>query len=158
MITEARNALDAMRRLLGMLQAEQPAAELGPRPRTEALDLLCRQHRAVGREVSLEGLDRVPADLPTAADLAAFHLVETALSAGDTGPARVILDETAGGLSITVTGTTRATRGIVRERLEAQSQAVGGEITSPPSGSVHIHLPTGLGQERPEEGSPSPSA
>ena len=139
---EARNALTAMRELLGVLRSREAAAERTAEPGTEALDLLCQQHCAMGREVALEGLDRVPEQLPRAADLAAFRMVETALGAEDTGPARILLDHADGRLTIDISGAPGAVRGAARQRLEAQRQAVGAVLTSAPSGAVRISLPT----------------
>ncbi|HWW53593.1 MAG TPA: sensor histidine kinase [Acidimicrobiales bacterium] len=75
-----RQALDEMRRLLGVLrQDDEPAAARFPQPTVQELDLLLEHVREAGLEVSLtiEG-DARP--LPSGVDLSVFRIVQEALT------------------------------------------------------------------------------
>ena len=74
-----REALTEMRRLLGVLRRDDVAAELAPQPSLARVDLLAQRARAQGLEVELriEGERR---DLPAGVDLAAYRVVQEALS------------------------------------------------------------------------------
>jgi signal transduction histidine kinase len=90
---EPGRALDAMRsiqvmgresiaelgRLLGVLQSENGRADLQPQPGLAQLDVLCRQVRETGLPVALE-LDGEVSGLPAGLDLAAYRIVQEALS------------------------------------------------------------------------------
>lgn len=74
-----REALVEMRRLLGVLRAEDADAELGPQPTLAALGDLVGRARSAGLPVTLvvEG-ERRP--LPQGVDLAAYRVVQEALT------------------------------------------------------------------------------
>ena len=75
-----RQALDEMRRLLGVLrQDDEPRAARFPQPTVHELDLLLEHVREAGLEVSLtiEGQER---PLPSGVDLSVFRIVQEALT------------------------------------------------------------------------------
>ncbi|MDK1474589.1 histidine kinase [Streptomyces sp. 549] len=155
---EARAALAAMRDLLGTLRDAGTAARRSPQPTSAALADLCAEHRAAGREVRLHGLESVPAGLPPDTELAVFRTVESALAAGDTGPAEVRLAHTGARLAVTVTGVPQATSGTALARLKVQVSAAGGRLTTGTAESVQLWLPAGNGPAPSQEVLPSPSA
>ena len=84
-----QQALDEMRRVLGMLRSGDEAPALAPQPTLRELGTLVEQVRAAGLpvEVAVEG---EPRDLPPGVDLSAFRIVQEALTNALThaGPAR----------------------------------------------------------------------
>jgi signal transduction histidine kinase len=84
----ARAALAAMRELLTTLRRAAGPPTLTPQPSTSGIADLCRARSADGRtiDVTVSGDVR---PLPAAADVSAFRIVETALSAGDFSHATV---------------------------------------------------------------------
>jgi signal transduction histidine kinase len=82
-------ALGEMRRLLGMLRADDEQLALAPQPSLSALDVLAREVTRAGLpvEVLIEG---EPAELPAGVDLSAFRIVQEALTNAlkHAGPAR----------------------------------------------------------------------
>ncbi|NLU70545.1 histidine kinase [Streptomyces sp. HNM0574] len=158
---EARSALTAMRALLDTVrEAGEPEASAGsgsgelgetqpetapeparsPQPTLHALDLLAHQCRATGRRVRLSVSDRVPEELPTAVDLAAYRAAETVLEAGDDG-AVLEFDATDGTLTLTATDVPRATGSTAPERLSARATALGGTLTTHRPATLHLTLP-----------------
>ena len=75
----ARQALTEMRRLLGVLRANNETAQLAPQPGVAQLDRLILDTRAAGVEVALH-IDGPPAVLPPGVDLAAYRLVQESLT------------------------------------------------------------------------------
>ncbi|MEU1296156.1 histidine kinase [Streptomyces sp. NPDC005840] len=154
----ARDALAAMRALLDTVRADDEPPALRPQPTLQALDLLAHQCRATGRDVEIRLAARVPAHLPTAVDLAAYHAAETLLAVGGGHPARIEIDADGGTLTLTATGVPAAARPAVRDRLAARVAALGGTLTTPagPSaGPVSLLLPltgtTAPAPARPDE-------
>jgi signal transduction histidine kinase len=133
----ARAALAAMRDLLGDLRGDP---ERAPQPTAAAIGALCRRQRDAGRDVELETPAATPA-LPPAVDVSAYRVVETALTAGDAGPARVILAYGADDLRITVTGVPAATAGPVAAGLRARIAALGGRMIADPAGTMDVWIP-----------------
>src|SRR5919204_1701573 len=84
-----RQALEEMRRLLGMLRASDEELALVPQPSLEELDTLVEQVRTAGLpvEVAVEG---EPSALPPGVDLSAYRIVQEALTNAlkHAGPAR----------------------------------------------------------------------
>jgi signal transduction histidine kinase len=84
-----RQALEEMRRLLGMLRASDEELALAPQPTLKELDRLVEQVRAAGLpvEVAIEG---EPRELPPGVDLSAYRIVQEALTNAlkHAGPAR----------------------------------------------------------------------
>jgi len=82
-------ALEEMRRLLGMLRASDDTLALAPQPTLEQLDTLLDHVRAAGLpvEVVIEG---EPTQLPPGVDLSAYRIVQEALTNAlkHAGPAR----------------------------------------------------------------------
>ncbi|MFY1631788.1 histidine kinase [Solwaraspora sp. WMMB335] len=136
----ARQALAAMRDLLVDLRGETDAEHL-PVPTVAALAALCAAYRAAGRPVATD-LPTEPVGLPAALDVSAYRLVETALAAGDTGPAWVRLAAPPGaGVYLQVRGVPSAVRGTPAAVLRARTVALGGEFTAQAGGTVQIWLP-----------------
>jgi signal transduction histidine kinase len=76
--TTSRTALTEMRRLMGVLREEKPG-DLVPTPGIADLPELTEQTRRAGLTVDLTVMD-VPDDLPAGVGLAAFRLVQEALT------------------------------------------------------------------------------
>ncbi|HJS49979.1 MAG TPA: histidine kinase [Gaiellaceae bacterium] len=85
-----RQALEEMRRLLGMLRRSDEAIALAPQPSLKELDGLVEQMHAAGLpvQVAVEGEAR---ELPPGVDLSAYRIVQEALTNAlkHAGPARV---------------------------------------------------------------------
>ncbi|MBK3580782.1 histidine kinase [Streptomyces sp. MBT65] len=143
--TRAREALAAMRALLDEVRVHDDGTTtpaLRPQPTVQALDLLAHQCRATGRDVEIRLTDRVPDQLPTEVDLAAYHVAETLLATGDDDPAVLQLDVDDSTLTITATGVPRAADPAVRDRLTARIAPLGGTLTAGrPPGTVRLRLP-----------------
>jgi signal transduction histidine kinase len=75
----AREAMAEMRRLFGILRAEGERPSLSPQPGLDQLDRLIADTRAAGVDVSLT-VDGHPAPLPPGLDLAAYRIVQEALT------------------------------------------------------------------------------
>jgi signal transduction histidine kinase len=82
-------ALDEMRRLLGMLRRNDDAVELGPQPSLRELDRLAEQIRDAGLPVELV-VEGQPRDLPPGVEVSAYRIVQEALTNAlkHAGPAR----------------------------------------------------------------------
>ncbi|MGN9914291.1 sensor histidine kinase [Phytohabitans sp. LJ34] len=137
-LESARAALAAMRDLLGDLRVDP---ERAPQPTASAIDALCRDLRAAGRRVELHSPAPAPV-LPPAVDVSAYRVVETALGAGDAGPAKVTLGYGPADLRITVTGVPSATAGPVAAGLRARVAAIGGRMTVDQTGTMDVWLPS----------------
>lgn len=74
-----REALAEMRRLVGMLRAESEAPALAPQAGLRQLDTLVAQVSEAGLPVELE-VEGEPAELPPGIDLAAYRVVQEALT------------------------------------------------------------------------------
>jgi signal transduction histidine kinase len=77
--TTARQAMSEMRRLLGVLRADGEAVPLQPQPGLGQLPRLVERARAAGLQVELE-VTGPSAPLPPGVDLAAFRIVQEALT------------------------------------------------------------------------------
>lgn len=143
----AREALAAMRALLDAVRDGETAPALRPQPTLQALDLLVRQCRATGRDVEVRPAGRLPERLPTAVDLAAYHVAETVLAVAGEEPAVLELDAAHDVLTLTATGVPRAAAPVVRERLTARATALGGTLTTEPPGTVRLALPLARNDE-----------
>jgi signal transduction histidine kinase len=77
--TMGREALDEMRRLVGVLREADERPELAPQPTVGEIEALAERARAAGLEVELtvEGERR---DLPPGVDLSAYRVVQEALT------------------------------------------------------------------------------
>lgn len=84
-----QQALDEMRRLVGMLRSGNETLPLAPQPSLKELDTLVEQVRAAGLPVQV-AVEGEPRDLPPGVDLSAFRIVQEALTNALThaGPAR----------------------------------------------------------------------
>lgn len=156
----ARAALAAMRDMLhGLADGDDvPVGRLAPSPTADDLDTLCRTLRAAGRDVRVRGLPGAARALPPSVHLSTYRIVETALGAGDRGPARVVLRRRRGGVRITVTGVPAAVTGPVAERLRVRVAACEGHMALEPTGNVRVSLPAGASSAPVPEVSPSPYA
>ncbi|MFH9863251.1 histidine kinase [Streptomyces sp. NPDC017202] len=154
--TEARAALSAMRELLHSLGgSEDPGRRHSPAPGAADLVSLCRDLSSSGRRVSVRGLPRAARDLPPSVALSAYGIVETALGAGDQGPARVTLRRHRDTLRVTVSGVPLAVTGPVAERLRTRIPAGAGRIVLEEPGIVRALLSARPGPEPVQEVSPS---
>lgn len=75
----AREGLTEMRRLLGVLRTEDQPTDLVPQRGLRDIDELVRTVRRAGAEIDAS-LDPVPDEVPTAVGIAAFRIVQEALS------------------------------------------------------------------------------
>jgi len=84
-----QQALDEMRRLVGMLRSGEKTLPLAPQPSLKEVGMLVEQVRAAGLPVQLD-IEGEPRDLPPGVDLSAFRIVQEALTNALThaGPAR----------------------------------------------------------------------
>jgi signal transduction histidine kinase len=87
--TTGRETVDEMRRLLGVLRAEQGDSGLRPQPGLADLEQLLSGVREAGLPVTLR-IEGEPCALPQALDLSAFRIVQEALTNAlkHAGPAR----------------------------------------------------------------------
>jgi len=148
-----QQALDEMRRLVGMLRSGDETLPLAPQPSLKELGTLVEQVRAAGLPVQLD-VEGEPRDLPPGVDLSAFRIVQEALTNALThaGPARarVVLRYGADDLELEVTDDGSGTGdgsgsgyGLVgmRERIEVY----GGELEAgrQPGGgyALRVRLP-----------------
>jgi signal transduction histidine kinase len=74
-----RQALDELRRLLGMLRTEDEGAELAPQPGMRQIGDLVEHVREAGLPVEL-GIKGKPVPLPPGVDLSAYRIVQEALT------------------------------------------------------------------------------
>ncbi|CAL9475929.1 histidine kinase [Streptomyces sp. enrichment culture] len=143
-VERAREALAAMRALLDTVRQDETGRDLRPQPTLQALDLLAQQLRATGRDVGIRLAERVPARLPTAVDLTAYHVAETLLAAGgeeQEEPALLDIDADEHALTLTATGMPAVADAAVRDRLSPRVSALGGTLSSGPPGTVRVRLP-----------------
>jgi signal transduction histidine kinase len=84
-----QQALDEMRRLIGMLRSGDETLPLAPQPSLKELGTLVEQVRAAGLQIQV-AVDGEPRDLPPGVELSAFRIVQEALTNALThaGPAR----------------------------------------------------------------------
>ena len=148
-----RQALTEMRRLVGLLREEGAMPEFSPQPGMGTIDSLLDGVRAAGLPVDLE-IDGAPRELPPGVDLAAYRVVQEALTNAlkYAGPAHawVAVRWGEGELELTIandgrgdgdgTGGSKGLDGM-RERVSLY----GGEIASGPREGggyvVHARLP-----------------
>jgi signal transduction histidine kinase len=74
-----RNGLAEMRRLLGLLTESYSGSDASPQPRLEGLDELVDQVRSAGLPVDFS-IDGTPRPLPPGVELAAYRIVQEALT------------------------------------------------------------------------------
>jgi signal transduction histidine kinase len=150
-----QQALDEMRRLVGMLRSGDETLPLAPQPSLSELGTLVEQVRAAGLPVEL-AVEGEPRDLPPGIDLSAFRIVQEALTNALThaGPARarVVLRYLADDLELEISddgpgngGASGSGYGLVgmRERVSVY----GGELQAgrhPEGGyTLRVRLPLG---------------
>ena len=108
----ARQALDELRQILGVLRHDTEPKALAPAPGLRQLDELLDEVRRSGLPVTLT-VDGTPATLPPAIDLSAYRIVQEALTNvvkhEGAVPTRVVVRHRASDIEIEVTndGTTR---------------------------------------------------
>lgn len=74
-----RQALEEMRRLLGVLRTDESEPELSPSPGLGSVDELVAQTRAAGLDLELV-IEGTPAPPPPGIDLAAYRIIQEALT------------------------------------------------------------------------------
>ncbi|GGK98153.1 hypothetical protein Ppa06_66590 [Planomonospora parontospora subsp. parontospora] len=74
-----REAVEELRRMVGLLRTGPDGEGLAPQPGLARLDDLVEQVRAAGLEVALS-VEGVPSPLPTGLDLSAYRIVQEALA------------------------------------------------------------------------------
>jgi signal transduction histidine kinase len=127
-----REALDELRRLLGVLRREDAELALAPQPSLRHLSSLASRTAAAGLPVSLDLEGPLP-ELPAGIDLTAYRVIQGALTgardAGGAGRAEVRVRVRPDALELTVLddGGARPLGGI-RERVELH----GGRLTAGP--------------------------
>jgi signal transduction histidine kinase len=136
--TTSRTTLNDMRRLMGVLREDQPG-DLVPTPGIADLPELTEQAGRAGLTVDL-AMNDVPRELPAGVGLAAFRIVQEALTnvikhAG-TDRSRVTIDYTEGELRIEVTdegtGSTAATGGHGLAGMRERVALYGGRFEAGP--------------------------
>jgi signal transduction histidine kinase len=132
-----RDALDELRRLLGVLRREDEELALSPQPSLRHVSSLVRR---AGLPVEL-ATDGIPAALPAGIDLTAYRVVQEALAAAARGRAEhvsvhVRYDDDAVELEVLDDGTGERTLIGIRERVALH----GGRLTSE-HGRVRARLP-----------------
>jgi signal transduction histidine kinase len=137
----AREALDELRRVLGVIRADDPRSpDFSPQPGLDRLDGLLDQVRAAGLAVELE-LEGRPAELSPAVELSTYRIVQEALTNslrhGNASHATVSLrfDERTLGLEIVDDGIAPPNgngvgRGLIGMRERAAS--LGGDVEAGP--------------------------
>ena len=155
-LAEARAALAAMRGLLDSLRDDGDPARRGPQSTAAAIDGLCGEYRAAGREVTLQSPDALP-HLPADVDVSVFRVVEAALGAGDELPARVGLWSGPGWLVVTIEGVPGAVTGSTLAGLRARMGVVGGRLEVYAPGTVRMWFPVRSVPAPIEEVASSPS-
>jgi signal transduction histidine kinase len=146
-------ALAEMRRLVGIARAADERASLQPRPGLAALDGLADQLRGAGMDVAIERTGD-PDPLPPGLDLAAFRIVQealtNALAHGGHGPVLVTVDRARGALELAIVDRGPAVAGPVTEGhgltgMRERVQLYGGSMeTGPLAGGgfgVRVVLP-----------------
>ncbi|WP_370152658.1 sensor histidine kinase [Streptacidiphilus sp. EB129] len=152
----SKDALGEVRQVLGTLRAPGRGAPRAPAPGLDRLGELVQQARAAGLQVTL-GTDGRPRALPTGVELAAFRIVQEALtnvirhSSARTAEVRVAYRSTGLTLEVrdpgplSVTGGPRAGgSGSGLTGMRERVAALGGEVTAGPDGDgflVHAEIP-----------------
>jgi signal transduction histidine kinase len=77
--TTGRDALVELRRLLGILRTADEELAIGPQPSLDSLESLLKQLRQAGLDVGLR-IEGEPVPLPPGLDLAAYRIVQEALT------------------------------------------------------------------------------
>jgi signal transduction histidine kinase len=150
-----REALTEMRRLVGLLRDEGSMPEFSPQPGMGTIDSLLDGVRAAGLPVELQ-IDGAPRELPPGVDLAAYRVVQEALTNAlkYAGPAHawVAVSWGAGELQLTVSNDGRGDGdgtggGLGLDGMRERVALYGGEIESGPREGggyvVRARLPIG---------------
>jgi signal transduction histidine kinase len=133
-----RDALGAMRRLLGLLRGTGEGAMRSPQPTLDGLDDLVESFRGAGLDVDVDvSGDRRP--LPAEVDLAAYRLLQRVLAgSGRDGPVHLRVAYADRGLRLCADGDIGDVGGAtVREWV----RLVGGEMRTPGPRAIDVWLP-----------------
>ena len=159
-----REALDELRRLLGVLRRDDAELALAPQPSLRHLGSLTSRASAAGLPVTLDVAAGLPA-LPAGLDLTAYRVVQDALAGarepGEAGRAEVRVRVAAGQLELAVLDDGHAAEARpligIRERVELH----GGRLTAGPrragGHAVRAWLPLD-GEVAPAAAAPAPVA
>jgi signal transduction histidine kinase len=156
--TTGRQALDEMRRLLGVLRTEDTRHSLAPQPGIAQIDALLEQVRTTGLAAALT-VTGTPVTLPPGAELTVYRIVQEALTntlKHAVYPTRVgvALTHLPGSVTVEVhdDGVRRPVAGTVGHGLTGMRERAavyGGTLSagSDPAGGwrVHAHLPVAAG-------------
>jgi signal transduction histidine kinase len=152
-----QQALDEMRRLLGMLRTSDDVLALSPQPSLRELDTLVEQVRAAGLPVRVD-VEGDPRDLPPGVDLSAFRIVQEALTNAlkHAGPARARvllrygLDDLELEISDDGAGAGDGTAGYGLVGLRERVSVYGGELSAGnrPGGGYALRVRLPLGSAR----------
>ncbi len=142
-----------MRRLLGILSEDEPQAALAPRPGLDRLGDLVAQAQRAGLPVELT-VDGEPAMLPRGVDLAAYRIVQEALTNARKhaapGRARVAVSYAGGTLDLKIvndgkSSPTTVSGGHGLTGMRERVTLYGGELEAGPRAeggyAVHARLP-----------------
>jgi len=154
--TTARQALQEMRRLLGVLRAEQDRLALAPQPGMKELDRLLDQMREAGLAVELT-VEGQPEPIPPGLDLVGYRIVQeslvNALKHAGEAQVSVVMRYTEDCLELLVSDTGRGVDGTggepghgligMRERVLLYGGSFQSGTRSEGSFAVHARLPLG---------------
>jgi signal transduction histidine kinase len=132
----ARDALDEMRHLLGVMRAPDLGAKLAPQPGLDQLPALADEHRALGGDVRLTFRGAVR-EAPETLALVAYRVVQEALTNARRhapgAPVEVLLDYEPDALHIIVSdrgpGASGGAGGFGLVGMRERVEAVGGSVT-----------------------------
>jgi signal transduction histidine kinase len=133
----ARDALDEMRHLLGVMRAPDLGAKLAPQPGLDQLPALADEHRALGGDVRLTFRGAVR-EAPETLALVAYRVVQEALTNARRhapgAPVEVLLDYEPDALHIIVSdrgpGASGGAGGFGLVGMRERVEAVGGSVTT----------------------------
>lgn len=153
-----RQALAELRRLLGILRTEDAEPTLAPQPGIADLSMLLQRARRAGLPVELH-VEGVPEPLPPGIELAAYRIVQEALTSAlehdGAGAARVTLRYTRGALDLEIAHDGSAGRDngalgghlvAVRERVSVYGGVLESGARTGGGYAVRAHLPLEAGR------------
>lgn len=141
-----RQALDDMRRILGVLRRADAPAELAPQPGVGQIAALVERARAEGRQVTLR-VDGEPRALPTSIDLGAYRVVREAITDDRLTRVDVALEFASDQLDVRLSALRDERPDWPTVAMRERVALCRGEVDATPDGDLHvlvIGLPTNL--------------